>query len=125
VPLAQFRLFSISFGENRAPATVWIVAALVTARWLKNLSRDGTRTVTLVLNRVGAVLVLLATLSLATSVYASGHTHVGEESNRPPVTVEEPKRTLAGTRDLPDIYYIILDDYARGDVLRDLYACDN
>ena len=30
-----------------------------------------------------------------------------------------------GTDDLPNIYYIILDGYARQDVLRDLYAYDN
>ena len=69
VPLSEFRIFSLSFGENRAPAFVWIAVVLIAARWLRNLSREGARTVTLVLNRAGLALVLLVTLSLATSVF--------------------------------------------------------
>lgn len=44
---------------------------------------------------------------------------VGEESP------EIPSAHLSGEERLPDIYYIILDGYGRGDVLQEIYGYDN
>jgi hypothetical protein len=122
VPLAKFRIYSISFGENRAPAFVWIVVALAAARWLKTLSPVAVGTATLAFNRAAAALVLLValnllgTLNLMASVHLSGVTSA---------VAARSTQTLVGKRDLPDIYYIILDDYARADILKDVYQYDN
>src|SRR5581483_2484633 len=125
VPLAHFQIFSISFGENRAPALIWTVLVVLLALWVRRMSRQTAAAATVVLDRVGIALIALIVLDLATSVYASGHATAAEAAARRPSAA--PRRVTDGatTRDLPDIYYIILDDYARADVLNDLYSFDN
>lgn len=125
VPLSGFRIFSMSFGENKAPACIWIAVAFLAWRWLKNLSTEATATATVAFNRFGAVLVLLVTMNWATSVYASSHVHaVGQPPNAASDATTAAPVPL-GRASLPDIYYIILDDYARADVLKDLFQFDN
>ena len=125
VPLSGFRLFSVSLGMNRAPALVWIAVALIAVRWLRNLSREAAATATVFLNRFGVVLTLLVALNWATSEYSSAHAQNLGQPRSLPVAAASPAPRVVARLDLPDIYYIILDDYARADVLENLFHYDN
>ncbi len=71
------------------------------------------------LNATGIILV---SISLA-SIISYQATHMGRESDRPARSIE----TAVSKKDsnYPDIYYIILDGYARQDILSRLYFYDN
>jgi hypothetical protein len=77
---------------------------------------------TVVLNRSAAALLVVISFNLGTSVYASAHAVASQEFR---ASAAPPEGQAGTTGDLPDIYYIILDGYARGDVLRDVYGYDN
>src|SRR5581483_12387801 len=62
VPLAHFQIFSISFGENRAPALIWTVLVVLLALWVRRLSRQKAAAATVVLDRVGIALIALIVL---------------------------------------------------------------
>jgi hypothetical protein len=126
VPLWDFHVWSIRIGAVKAIAGAWIIIGLTVGRWLSTSSPDAARTVTVAMNRVGAALLLLTISSLAVSGYVSRHEpNVERRQSRDTTPARSPDQTRAGNRDLPDIYYIILDDYARPDTLKELYQYDD
>jgi len=126
IPLWDFHVWSIRIGAVKAIACAWIVVGLTVGRWLRTSSPDAASSVTVAMNRVGAALVLLTISSLAVSAYGSGHAqNVEKRQFQATVPAGSPERAAAGNRDVPDIYYIILDDYARPDTLKELYQYDD
>lgn len=80
------------------------------------------RNLTSIANVVGACLVLVCLLQIAAyhlRVAPTWRPYVGEVTSRDHLTLG-PEVGIA-----PDIYYIILDGYARGDTLADIYGYDN
>jgi hypothetical protein len=76
---------------------------------------------TMVANVVTGCLVLLSAMRIGT--YQLGSTSARWSSVITPTIEASPVREAAGP--LPDIYYIILDGYARADILADVYDYDN
>jgi hypothetical protein len=75
-----------------------------------------------VLNVMALVLIILPSFDIALHEFNSG-TGRQVEGAMDPVDLPQATSTAAGT--LPDIYYIILDGYARADVLQEVYNYDN
>jgi hypothetical protein len=79
---------------------------------------------TAALNTFAIVLVLLPTASV---VFAQRRAEVSTEAQTPPPPEQKATaiKTLRFVPRKPDIYYIILDGYARSDLMKSLYAFDN
>ncbi len=99
-------------------AAIWTGVLLVALWGVSRLRRD-LRPATRLLNMVGLGLVLLQVAMAAPAVWRQAHRQypvpdlAGYHSHRP-----------AGGK-LPNIYFIVLDGYARADVLRERYGFDN
>jgi hypothetical protein len=83
------------------------------------------RPLTTVLNTFAVVLIAMPAASLVSSTTRARVS--AAEVNQPPS--QEPKRIAVETSPVaprkPDIYYIILDGYARSDVMKTIYGFDN
>jgi hypothetical protein len=97
-----------------------VVFVLVTYFLLR--TRRGLHNLTLVANVVASALVVMTLLEIAayeirvgSSWRSRGEVHAADVSLMQPTAPEM----------LPDIYYIILDGYARADVLKEVYEYDN
>lgn len=85
-------------------------------------TRRGLNNLTLVANVVAFALVLMTLIDIAAYEVRIGSGWRRSGAARPAdLTPVEP----AASETLPDIYYIILDGYARADVLEELYQYDN
>jgi hypothetical protein len=76
-------IFSVHVGRINIRECVWIVVGLTAGRWLQKASGNATATATLALNRLGAALVVLGTLSAGRTSYASGHAQTFERRPGP------------------------------------------
>lgn len=72
-------------------------------------------------NAMAGCLLLLSVIRIG--AYKLGSMSAGRSTRITPTIETSPVRDAAGP--LPDIYYIILDGYARADILADLYDYDN
>lgn len=98
-----------------APA---VVALIVAAAWLMARARADCGQITAVLNTVTLCVALVVGLNLA-------HHHLTRPSIDPLETESLQEAAAPPLRTAPDIYYIILDGYARADVLEEIYGFDN
>jgi hypothetical protein len=97
-------------------ASAILFAVLVVAIWkMKNPNR-----VTLSLNVVGLTLCLIPLVSISRFFIRSNHLNSNTATRIPDITLHEP-----GNRTPPDIYYIILDGYARSDFMSYFFDFDN
>jgi hypothetical protein len=100
---------------------VWLVILAGGAALIVRLRR-GLREITTGLNLMAVVLVSFSLFTIVTYEFRT------RTALRDSARVETVRLGQAGTAQadaLPDIYYIILDGYARADVLKDLYNYDN
>lgn len=96
-------------------AVLWLVVAGVGLAWIQR-TKQRAHTATLAANTLMAALVLVQGGTLVYHTTTTTHRtlrHVASSSNTEPVEHR------------PDIYFIVLDGYARADVLRELYDYDN
>ncbi len=112
---------------NSAAYGPWIVLAamgLVFAGAMAFFVRlkERVREVTQIFNVVALVLVVMPLLNIGTYEFKRMNSQQAEAST-PSLQLEQTKPVQAG--ELPDIYYIILDGYARADVLERIYNYDN
>jgi len=110
-------LLRLRAGEPEFSLPFWgillVVIALLVIRARRPLQRlNG------ILNIIAAT-ILLTNVVLGLPGYLSSLSHRRRDERR---TKNEERRTMT---DYPDIYYIILDSYARDDVLKDDYGLDN
>jgi hypothetical protein len=96
--------------------SLWILL-LAFGLWIKWKIRD-LKTTTLTLNIISVALVLIPTFSLVPVMLQP----TSVERAQPLPAPQNPPLTSS---ELPDIYYIILDGYARSDVLEEIYQVDN
>jgi hypothetical protein len=117
-------LASVHIGPVKILACTWVAVWASLAVWLKKAPRSAAVIATAALNRAGTALVILSALDLVASAHASSH-----ESRRPAfvagAAAASSNQAVEPGQNPPDIYYIILDDYARSDVLKDVYHYDN
>jgi hypothetical protein len=125
VSLAAFLFTSTGFvgrsapdGYESAAAATWIVLGLVGGALLVRLG-PGLRVATRAANAVGAVLVAIPLAQIAAYAIETAGTP------RPTLGRQVPPPPRGPSGPLPDIYFIVLDAYARADVLAQVYGHDN
>ena len=96
-------------------ASLWVVLFIAGA-FLVIKSRSNFQGFTKFLNATAVTLVIISLINI--SIYEIktidlGQGKINEESS------------LSSSENLPDIYYIILDEYARADILKEIYNYDN
>lgn len=116
-----FDLIEAKFPDlNLAPwlLAIWAVLAVLFAWWA---TRPGLTfiSVTPGLNVIGLALVLMSALQ-AFPLRASAAAHRAAAENAPVQELHPPAEAA-----LPDVYYFILDSYARADLLQQSYGYDN
>jgi len=107
-----------SLGRHRylLPIGLALTAGLLAWLWRR---RPDLRRWTIVLNAVGGVLLVFPLATMATTIVRAA---IQGQSFQPTETV---RLSPAGDEPLPDIYYIILDSYARADYMQGLFGYDN
>ncbi len=117
--VSNIHIGQLAIGSNWVILPAWsIIFLFIGSTWLwKRITHP--ETITLYLNLVCIVLVSFSlvriTLNLIPMYFIKPA--VRQENQLPPQVINK--------ADMPDIYYIILDGYARQDVLNDLYNYDN
>lgn len=109
---------------------VWIIFALMGAKWLLTMKQTSVRSITLTLNAVSAFL-LLSTVAIVAFQLLRGEAMLGARQAAAAPTQSGSSSSASmpqgveKKRDLPDVYYIFLDGYASEDTLKRVYALDN
>jgi hypothetical protein len=117
--LERVRVFDFSLGRHRFLAPLWFLLLALGTVWTLRRVKDATPA-TLVLNLVALALVVTTSLQLTGAwVQAQGLGHKREGLATSGTT------DLTAPDQLPDIYLIILDMYARQDVLEQHFGYDN
>jgi len=117
--LDELRSSGVQLARHRFLVPLW--AAVFVAVWaMMTVKRASGRSFTPLLNLIGLTALLLPLFSLA-GFYIRGLFPGGR------LTTQAPMVTLRSQdgEPLPDIYYIILDGYARADIMRDVIGLDN
>jgi hypothetical protein len=103
--------------------TLWILLLVGGARWIRS-QQDVIGKFTLILNQICMLLLLFPLITL-------GVDHLRDQAGQSPSEQEfiiptgGESLSVDPSSPLPDIYYIILDGYARADTLADVYDYDN
>lgn len=119
VPLKSFHLFGMVLGRHRYLLVVWSGIVLLVAYWLSKKSRIN-NDLTMVTNIFSIILILLPILQVGSFLYRNL-----ERSDT--IIDNSTEQLISWTEDTrpPDIYYIVLDEYVRSDVLDQVYGVDN
>jgi hypothetical protein len=113
--MAGMKLLGVEMAKHRylIPAVVMIFAIVFFLIWR---TRRNLQKLTAALN---AAAVILVAVPVTIAIYGiASEDHGGVESR---INMGMPQKSI----ECPDIYYIILDGYARADILKDLYHYDN
>ncbi len=121
-PLDEFSALGMGLGPEKILAAFWSMAWLALWLWLRRARPAAVAAATRGCWRAGLALVVLGILTVATVASAASR---NASSIRRPSSAVAASSEPAGAARLPDIYYIILDDYARADVLKEVYGYDN
>ncbi len=95
--------------------SLWVLL-FITGTFLLIKCRSDFRILTKFLNVTAVTLIVISLINI--SVYEIKTINIGQDETND-------ERSLVNTENLPDIYYIILDMYARADTLKELYDYDN
>lgn len=107
----------VSFGRHRYLAPVFLLVVSLLLWWIARRVRNPAAA-TGILNIVAAVTLVLPTITLARWGYASLAGGPVEADESAALHLPEGERP-------PDVYYIIVDGYARQDTLQQVYEYDN
>jgi hypothetical protein len=121
-PLDEFAVLGIGVGPEKVLAFFWSVVWLALWQWLRRASPAAVAAATRGCWRAGLVLVVLGVATVATAARAASQDALAV---RPAASASPAGNGSGAVSRLPDIYYIILDDYARADVLKEVYGYDN
>jgi hypothetical protein len=119
IPLKSFSVFGLIIGRHRYLLVAWSGIFFAIAFWLVKRPRV-IPDLTIVLNIFSTILICLPIIQIA-----AFHLRNLTQSINP--TVDSVKPLISWTEDLapPDIYYIVLDEYTRSDVLEEEFGIDN
>jgi hypothetical protein len=109
-----------SLGKHRLLLPVWVLLALVGSWWILRKVKD-LAYATLVLNGVSLVLLAFPLLQLGAYAFRS-YAAAGNPNHLP---AELASLQAPPVQTPPDVYYIILDGYARNDVLKSVFGYKN
>ncbi len=118
--LEKTPILGISLGHHRFLLPAFALLAFLGLWWIIRRARD-MESATAILNLTSAVLVVMAGAQIVGYQLQAAR---GGQAARSMAGAIEPLPVEPG-RALPDVYYIILDGYARGDVLRRELGFDN
>jgi hypothetical protein len=119
--LQKVTLLGESLGRHRYLAVIWLILGILGAAWI--LRRWAWGRSTRILNVSAAIAVSLPILQVAFYLVQAGLLSASAPSS---TTLPEGQVLHAPAgQELPDIYYIILDGYARSDTLNQFYGFDN
>jgi hypothetical protein len=114
----SIELFGVSIVRHRFLVPLTLLMFLVWSWWVVRHTGEFSGTIKF-FNLVGGILLLVPLTSVAFGLIS----HKAHGRNMTEVMPTANFRV--SDEDRPDIYYIVLDGYGRGDVLRDLYDLDN
>jgi hypothetical protein len=120
----RYVLKGIKIGHYKLFFALWIAGGLVVIWLITRRLRSSSRKLselTIFLNRVAAVLIIMAGVSIGWTEI-NRIIHVTAKKNPEDI---QAARVSDRITNLPDIYYIILDSYAAADTLRNSFAYDN
>ncbi len=119
--LQRVTLLGESLGRHRYLAVIWLILAILGAVWI--LRRRAWGRSARILNVTSAIAVSLPILQVSFYLVQAGLLSASAPSS---TTLPEGQVLHAPAgQELPDIYYIILDGYARSDTLNQVYGFDN
>ncbi|HEX9090761.1 MAG TPA: hypothetical protein VF831_04695, partial [Anaerolineales bacterium] len=116
---ASIKIGAVSLGSHWIFLPLWtIIFAFFMSTWLwKKITSP--ETITMFLNLACVVIVVFSILRISLDLIPRFTTHPELSKAIEPLPTQTPQSGL------PDVYYIILDGYARADVLQELYSYDN
>ncbi|MCK5646212.1 MAG: hypothetical protein KAH97_05490 [Anaerolineales bacterium] len=119
IPWNSISVFGLESGRHRYFLVVWSGIILAAALWLIKRSRIYPD-LTVALNIFSTILILLPTIQISAFLLRNL-----TPSRNPEVNSVTPLISWTDDSIPPDIYYIVLDGYARSDVLEQVYGIDN
>jgi hypothetical protein len=112
-------VLGFTVGRHRYLILAWALTLLIAGLLLARKTRNG-KALTRNLNVIAVLAILIPLFSIAFFQLLN----LKDEAKAGTLATPQTTRTLAWD-ELPDVYYIILDGYAREDILRDQYGFDN
>jgi len=119
--LQEVTLLGESLGRHRYLAVIWLILGILGVVWILRLEAGGHSARVLVVT--SAIVVSLPILQVAFYLLQAGLLSASAPSSST-LPKGQVLHAPAG-QELPDIYYIILDGYARSDTLKEVYGFDN
>ena len=104
-------------GRHRVLAVLWLVLLVVGFWW--TIKRKDLRALNSGLNFFTLFLLVFPFYTVLSFWYANLNTHVTKLSEKPSLT------DLEVSADSPDVYFFVLDQYARSDILAEYFKYDN
>ncbi len=117
--LGELPSFGFQLARHRFLLPVWLAVFLAVSAIVIRKRGSG-RSITPVLNLIGLAVLLMPLLSLGV-FFSRAHGDSDGRATRIPTVVLQPRPDEPS----PDIYYIILDGYARSDTMREVFGLDN
>lgn len=111
-------LAGINIGRHRILAPVYL-AILGISAWRVSKSKRDIRSITQALNILTLALLIYPSLRITTYYFKEAKTEIPDFSSASQIL------QIQGDEATPDVYFIVLDAYARDDVLKELYDFDN
>jgi len=118
--LEQTSIFGMFLGRHRYLVPLW-AALLILGFVLAVRKNEGQPNITGSLNIIAGFLLIIPVFQLV--VFATQVVPVLSQEQQPDTDISE--LHLIEGQDPPDVYYIILDSYTRGDVFQEIFEFDN
>lgn len=122
--LEKNTVLGLSLGHHRLMAPLWAILFFAVGWWIIKKGKNTWQLNTL-LNAVSVFVLIIP-------IYQIGSFEIRYQQSNAARALAERNETNSSTgskltdpKDLPDVYYIILDGYSRADVLKKLYDYDN
>ncbi|MGD2057683.1 MAG: hypothetical protein PVI04_03055, partial [Anaerolineales bacterium] len=113
-------IWGVNFGRHRYLIAAWIAIFGLSIYFFGYKLKQAYR-ITPILNFTALILLILPVFTIASVQFQP---RSGQQiSTQQEAESQAPEKEFEG--DLPDVYYIILDGYARADVLQERYGYDN
>lgn len=118
--LEAHSILGLFLGRHRVLAILWLLLTVL-GTWAALYKTQETRKVTEALNSIGVALIVMSVVMML--VYSIRINTVDLGQTR--VVARDGQIYLHSSPQMPDIYYIVLDAYAREDVLKKKFDLDN
>ena len=115
--LKNAEIAGVLIGRHRVLAVPWLAFLVLSFLWI--VKRKDLQVFTSSLNFITVFLLVLPFYTLISFWYSKLNVHVTKLSENPSIT------HLEASSDSPDVYFFVLDQYARSDVLAEYFKYDN